>query len=266
MHSSQSIAAIAPALVAALAKIQDVKKSESAEVPTKSGGRYTYSYATLADTLQIARPILGEHKLALMQFCRVSDAGSAVEIDTRIMHESGEWVGEVLLMPLPAHATPQEIGSAMSYGRRYGAQPLLGMAAEDDDGKGATDAQRDRGAASRPPAKARTEGAPKDEKAAAPKTAKPTAEQETKALDWVAAIDEAGDAETLLFRYKRGYAEVKAFGFDNLTNLVVAAKNARKKALGITDPPGETGAVPAADAKPAADAPAANESAQEVAA
>ncbi|MBL0142624.1 MAG: ERF family protein [Betaproteobacteria bacterium] len=223
MKTSQSITKIAPALVVALAKIEDVTKSETAQVATKSGGKYNYSYATLPDTLQIARPVLAEQKLALMQGARIADTGSAVEIETQIIHESGEWIGETLAMPLPNGATPQEIGSAITYGRRYGAQALLGMASEDDDGEKATAAQRERGASTRQP--------PPEAKPAT----KPTAEQETKTADWCASIEEAGDEDTLVHRYKRAYSEIHAFGLPMLTNLVVAAKDARKKALGITE-------------------------------
>ena len=222
MKCSQSITQLAPALVAALAKIQDVSKSETAEVVSKrTGGKFNYTYATLPDTLQIARPILGEHKLAVVQFARIAEGGAAVEVETQMIHESGEWIGETLVMPLPANATPQEIGSAITYGRRYGIQPMLGMAAEDDDGGAATKAQIERGQAERP-----------QRPAAKPeKPATPTPEQQAKAMDWVASIEEAADMEALQHRYKRAYAEVHPMGFDVLTNLIVAAKDTRKRAL-----------------------------------
>lgn len=75
------------------------------------------------------------------------------------------------------------------------------------------------------------EVAPRAQKPAPVKPAKPTAEQETKALDWVASIEEAADMDALQHRYKRAYGEIHPLGFDGLTNLIVAAKDTRKRAL-----------------------------------
>jgi hypothetical protein len=46
------------------------------------------------------------------------------------MHKSGEWL-ETAIYPLQVDA-PQQMGKAITYGRRYSLAPLLGIAAEED--------------------------------------------------------------------------------------------------------------------------------------
>ena len=75
-------------------------------------------------------------------------------LETRLIHTSGEWISAVWL--LPSDATPQQMGSALTYGRRYTATALLGIAPdEDDDGKAASKTPRQ---APRKPAESKTNG------------------------------------------------------------------------------------------------------------
>jgi hypothetical protein len=56
---------------------------------------------------------------------------------TRLDHaESGEWIQVSTEVPIEK-ATPQAIGSALTYGRRYTVKLLLGMPEIDDDGQAA---------------------------------------------------------------------------------------------------------------------------------
>jgi ERF superfamily len=56
---------------------------------------------------------------------------------TTLMHTSGQWISSPLPM-IPRDATPQGIGSAITYGRRYGLCGMLGVAQVDDDGNQAS--------------------------------------------------------------------------------------------------------------------------------
>ena len=116
-----------PALVAALAEMPNV--------PRLGRGNYG-TYAEHATVLGLARPILAAHGLVLVQTCSSPEPGK-VTVKTGIVHISGECIGDTLTMP--AGATPQTMGSAITYARRYSAMAILGMAGEDDDGQSATD-------------------------------------------------------------------------------------------------------------------------------
>ena len=127
---SEQIDALAKAWVQALGEMTDVVKTQ-----TVSTGQYAYTYATLADALQMARPILLRHGLALSQ--SVAGDGDDVVVFTSVVHESGQWVTSEGLR-LPAGKTAQQTGSAVTYARRYSLMAFLGLASEDDDGAGAS--------------------------------------------------------------------------------------------------------------------------------
>lgn len=128
---SEQIDVLAKAWVKALGEMSDVVKTQ-----TVSTGQYAYSYATLADALQMARPILTKHGLALSQ--SVAGDGEDVVVFTTILHESGQWITSEGLR-LPAGKTAQQTGSATTYARRYSLMAFLGLASEDDDGAGASE-------------------------------------------------------------------------------------------------------------------------------
>jgi hypothetical protein len=130
MRQSEHCDSIAPCLVVALNKLKDIARSETA-----NAGSYSYKYATLAQAAQQAREVLGEYGLAVHQDAHGDTLGS-VSVTTRIWHASGQWVeSEPLVMP--AKGGPQDVGSAVSYARRYSLMATLGLATDDDDGAGA---------------------------------------------------------------------------------------------------------------------------------
>ena len=130
------------ALVTALAKAQSefptIAKSHKAAVKMKAGGEYTYTYANLADTLAAVVPVLTANGIALLQ--PIVTTATGVEIQTVLLGH-----GERITSSMPldvARLAPQEIGSLVSYYRRYLLTSLLALAVDDDDGKAATTARR----------------------------------------------------------------------------------------------------------------------------
>ncbi len=131
IRTSTTSNAVAAALAAAQGELATVTKDARATVPTKSGGQYAYTYATLASVVEAVRPALAAHKLAPIQGVTVEDL--RVTVTTRIAHESGEWI-ETDVMATAAASSPQAIGSVITYCRRYGLCAVLCLATEDDDG------------------------------------------------------------------------------------------------------------------------------------
>ena len=119
-------------LVAAWAELGNVAKLR--QVDAGRGGRYTY--ADLADVLDVVRPVLARHNLAVLQPLSRFDE-STIIIHTLLVHGSGhvlEWMFRV-----SAGQTAQQTGSALTYGRRYALTAALGVAAGgDDDGAAAS--------------------------------------------------------------------------------------------------------------------------------
>lgn len=126
MQKSESIAALA----ASLAKAQ----AEMSAAPFDRDNPFFKSrYATLASVMAAAKPIHG-HGLAIIQTAEVrrSEAGTIVTVNTMLTHASGEWVQDSLDLK-PTKDDPQSIGSAITYGRRYSAAAIVGLATEEDD-------------------------------------------------------------------------------------------------------------------------------------
>lgn len=132
-------AKIAAALVAFQAEMPTVAKGKRAEVPTKSGGKYTYTYADLADVTEAAMPILSKHGLAFVSCPRRTEQGG-YEIVGTLLHTSGETLTGAL--PLSG-GTEQTMGSSITYQRRYLLGAMTGLITDDDDdGRLARDAHQ----------------------------------------------------------------------------------------------------------------------------
>lgn len=122
-----------------------IAATQKAEVETKSGPGYDYSYADMADVFQIVVPILAKHGLALSQPFLLTSHGWVVR--TYLYHEAGGYMLSEYPLPDPLQDRPQSIGSFTTYAKRYSANAILGLAieAEDDDGnkaEGAHDGER----------------------------------------------------------------------------------------------------------------------------
>jgi len=150
-------------LTAALAKVQallpQIKKTKTATVPTRAGGTYTYAYADLSDIAAAVYPLLAEHGLAFV-CAPIYEAGRYV-LSGRLEHVSGGDRRGVFPLPTDDEdhkVTPQQLGSALTYGRRYLLGCLIGVVTEaDDDGKAASTAAP---AAKRAPKKAAARALP----------------------------------------------------------------------------------------------------------
>ena len=131
MKHSDSIANLAAALVKVQAELEPVKREHTAKIPTKSGGSYSYSFASLEDVFACSRQLLTKHGLAVTQLpCETQNGGDGLR--TVLLHESGEFISAVL--PLRSQdANMQGLGAAITYARRYGYQSVVGIAAEEDD-------------------------------------------------------------------------------------------------------------------------------------
>ena len=137
MEKSETIGELAKALATAQAKMPKLLKEHTATIPMKSGGKFSYQYASLADTMAVALPVLSANGISVVQ-SPGGDRGDQ-HLTTMLLHESGEWLSDT--MPLfIAQNDAQGQGSAITYARRYMFSALVGIAPdEDDDGQAATD-------------------------------------------------------------------------------------------------------------------------------
>ena len=126
MNKSESIKELATALSKFQGETNNAFKG-------KQG--HGYAYADLASILEQSRPLLAANGLSVVQMPANAEAGH-IAVETAILHSSGEWLEQVYAMPIPENkrnSGAQNMGSAITYARRYALAAALGIAQTDDD-------------------------------------------------------------------------------------------------------------------------------------
>jgi hypothetical protein len=126
------------ALAAVQAELPSVGKDKTAKVETRTGGSYKYSYADLAAVTRAILPVLSKHGLAWATCPTKHDGVFVLRYELR--HVSGQSIEG--WYPLPQNGTPQELGSALTYARRYCLCSVTGVAPESDDDDAAAASHR----------------------------------------------------------------------------------------------------------------------------
>lgn len=115
-----------------------LSKVQGAIVPPKKDTDNPFfksKYADLAGVWESVRPLLAANELAFLQLPTTD--GNKVSVTGMLIHSSGESI-ESTITGSAKDATPQSIGSCITYLRRYQMSAMLGIAAEDDDGAAAS--------------------------------------------------------------------------------------------------------------------------------
>lgn len=128
MQKSDTIAEITKALCKVQAIVESAKKDASNPF-------FKSKYADLSAVWDAIRKPLTDNNLAVAQTTDID--GEGVIVETLLLHISGEWImGRLHIIPAKDR-DPQAIGSAITYGRRYGLMAMIGVTPEDDDAEGA---------------------------------------------------------------------------------------------------------------------------------
>lgn len=154
-----------------LKKLAKAKSEMGAVIKGTENGHFRSRYADLNAYLEVVEPALAANDLVLLQPL-VSGESSDKVVTTILDVETGESVTSEMKL-LSVKGTMQDLGSAVTYARRYTLSSLLGLGAEDDDGNAATGL----GTASKAPVKTSSfrrqeptkEASPETPKAEAPK-------------------------------------------------------------------------------------------------
>lgn len=124
MNQSPEINKLAEALAAAQSSLSAAKKDAI-------NPHYKNRYATLQAVWEAAREVLAPNGLSVAQTFAPTD-GARLDLTTTLLHTSGQYITGTLSMQ-PQQATPQGIGSAITYARRYALAAILGIVTDDDD-------------------------------------------------------------------------------------------------------------------------------------
>lgn len=130
MQKSESIGNLSKALTA-------VQKELRPAIKDSNNPFFKSKYADLNSVWDSCRELLAANGLSVIQGNSVG-LDNTVIVETILAHESGEWIQSELSLPLAKH-DPQGVGSAVTYGRRYGLAAAVGIVADvDDDGNAAS--------------------------------------------------------------------------------------------------------------------------------
>ena len=126
MNKSETLTELAKALNKAQAELKPAEMN-------KTNPFLKNRYADLGSVLEAARPVLKKNGLSIAQFPASDD--SRIGLTTILMHVSGEWLEETMMLPVEQEkgkSGAQVAGSIISYLRRYGLSAVLGIYADED--------------------------------------------------------------------------------------------------------------------------------------
>jgi len=93
---------------------------------------FNSSYADLNTCFNACRDALGSNGIAITQYgVRTKDGW---QLKTMLLHISGQYLSGMLPLILGTKKNMQEVGSAVTYARRFALCSMVGLAQEDDDG------------------------------------------------------------------------------------------------------------------------------------
>ena len=125
MKTSNEVQDIFGALIQARREIVPVAR-------TKSAGRYRY--ATLDNVIDMLSIVLPKYSLGFVQ--SLGGVEGQTTLNTRIIHQSGQWIEDELALPQTKLAgganEAQELGAAITYFKRYALSAFFGIATDDD--------------------------------------------------------------------------------------------------------------------------------------
>lgn len=130
MKTSESIKAIAPALLKAQKEMEGAKKDSNNPF-------FKSKYSDFNAVLEACKGPLNDNEISILQPHRVDvlPNGTFMVVETILLHSSGEFISGETKVEVAKANDPQALGSAQSYAKRYGLQSIVALPSEDDDGE-----------------------------------------------------------------------------------------------------------------------------------
>ena len=131
MKRSDSIDQLAAALALAQGVIKNPERNKHVSVQTRSGGDYSFEYATLDAIMDAIRQPLSQNGLSYTQTTEQDENGK-FRLETTLLHSSGQYISSITPI-IVEDGGNQKFGSALTFMRRYALQTIVGVAADTDD-------------------------------------------------------------------------------------------------------------------------------------
>jgi hypothetical protein len=133
MNCSPNISKISTALLLAQKEISGAKKGATNPF-------FKMKYSDLGAVMEACKDAFNNHGISVIQPIVLEDGLNVVK--TILLHESGEYIESSMKVSCKNPDNPQEMGSAITYAKRYALQALAFIPSEDDDGEVATKPSR----------------------------------------------------------------------------------------------------------------------------
>ena len=132
MPEKEAAETLYSAILAVQGEVRTLYKDKQAVVKTKTGGEYKYRYVSLDTVVEHVGPVLNKHGLIWQTFPTVDDAGHPA-LRYKLTHApTGESEGDMMRLQV-GDGSPQAMGSALTYARRYAICSVLNIVSDEDD-------------------------------------------------------------------------------------------------------------------------------------
>lgn len=118
-------------------KLLEVQRELKAVVKNAANPFFKSKYADLSEVLSVVKPLLNKNDIILLQPHETNEFGDFVKT-VLIDATTGKEIVSSMTKILCSSNKPQDLGSAITYARRYGIKSLLALEDEDDDAEKAT--------------------------------------------------------------------------------------------------------------------------------
>lgn len=125
MNRSETLGKLSLALSKAQFQIKGAKKDSI-------NPHFKTAYANLESVWDACREPLSNNELSIIQTIGRDETG-IIFITTLLTHSSGEWISSSIPLLMGTRQDMQALGSAITYGRRYGLSSMIGVCPEEED-------------------------------------------------------------------------------------------------------------------------------------
>lgn len=135
MEAREAAKAFAAAMVAFKVDCPMIKKTSTAQIVTKKGGRYSYTYAELDEIVSTVQPLLNVHGFSYTWDTRVETNGMLTCTIT-LRHIAGHTEQSSFTLPTTtdsAMSDQQKMGAASTFAKRQTLIAVLGLTTTDND-------------------------------------------------------------------------------------------------------------------------------------
>lgn len=129
---SADVSNLMTALAKAQGEIGDIERDRTVTVQPRQGNPYSFRYGTLSAVIKGIKKALSDNGIARTQVLTF-EANDRLYYLTTSLHHKNEFISSVTPLIIGDAAGNQQLGSALTYMRRYALAALVGVVADEDE-------------------------------------------------------------------------------------------------------------------------------------